>query len=297
MRFMLYFEKISSDFLKANRTVLKKNDTRLCDYSIGCLYLWSEHFNTLGCVENDTFFSMVYSETSDMFSYCFPIGNDAEAALKLIADDANSRKISPSFCYVPEEKLESVFSVFGMPKEVFFSEDWQDYLYPYKNFLGYNGKKLHTPRNHTNTFKRNYESRFEALSPLNVEIAKSFLINNRLEFSKGDTLSDAELDKAVNLIDEALCMGLSGGLLYVGNECIGLTMGEVISDTLHIHTEKALKAYDGSFQMLAMNFAAMMQAPHISYINRQEDMGLEGLRRSKLSYRPCALLKKYSLKY
>ena len=297
MNVMLYFEKITPAFLKANRAVINRTGIRLCDYSVGCLYLWSESFHTFGCIENDTFFSAVYADNETNFYYGFPIGGDIGMAFKLIADDADKRKLSPCFCYVPEERLESVFSIFGKQKEITFNEDWQDYLYPYKNFLGFNGKKLHTPRNHLNAFNKNSESRFEALSSSNAETAKAFLVNNRDEFSKGDSLSKSELDNAINFIDDVFSLGLNGGLLYANNDCIGLTIGEVISDTLHIHTEKALKAYDGSFQALAMNFAVMMQNPSVKYINRQEDMGIEGLRRSKTSYRPCTLLKKYTIKY
>lgn len=62
-----------------------------------------------------------------------------------------------------------------------------------------------------------------------------------------------------------------------------------------MHIEKALRDFSGAYQTLAMCFAESMKLPGVNFINRQDDTGDEGLRKSKLSYKPCALLDKFTL--
>ena len=81
----------------------------------------------------------------------------------------------------------------------------------------------------------------------------------------------------------------------MSNVVVGLTAGEIVGDTLHVHIEKALRDFSGAYQTLAMCFAESMKLPGVNFINRQDDTGDEGLRKSKLSYKPCALLDKFTL--
>ena len=73
----------------------------------------------------------------------------------------------------------------------------------------------------------------------------------------------------------------------------GFAIGEVIGDTLYDHVEKADSSVIGAYQTLVNCYAVANR--HVKYMNREEDCGVEGLRRSKISYRPCALLKKYTV--
>ena len=88
---------------------------------------------------------------------------------------------------------------------------------------------------------------------------------------------------------------MSGAVLRAEGEIIGLTLGEIYKDTVIVHTEKALKEVAGAYQTLALGYQKMMPDT-VKYINREEDMGLMGLRRSKLSYSPIRLDYKYTLK-
>jgi hypothetical protein len=89
--------------------------------------------------------------------------------------------------------------------------------------------------------------------------------------------------------------GFVGGVLKVGGKVVAFTIGEVVNDTLFIHIEKASREYAGIYETLSLLFARDLTDKNIEYINREEDVGDEGLRKSKMSYNPIALLDKYNV--
>jgi hypothetical protein len=82
----------------------------------------------------------------------------------------------------------------------------------------------------------------------------------------------------------------------VDGKIVGMSIGECLNDTLFIHIEKCLREYEGSYPMLVRSFAREYVTDNIKYINREEDDGDIGLRTSKQSYHPVALLKKYTVR-
>ena len=87
-------------------------------------------------------------------------------------------------------------------------------------------------------------------------------------------------------------------LLKSDNEVIAFTIGEIVDDVLMVHIEKANREYDGSFPTIQKLFATYcLENYNIKFINREDDAGDEGLRKSKLSYKPINLIKKYRFEY
>ena len=84
-------------------------------------------------------------------------------------------------------------------------------------------------------------------------------------------------------------------MLLVDGEIVGFSLGEIIGATLFPHIEKADRDYEGCYQMLVAQFAQQFAHEGISFINREDDTGDLGLRTSKLSYHPVALLEKYTV--
>ena len=85
---------------------------------------------------------------------------------------------------------------------------------------------------------------------------------------------------------------LLGGILKIQNKIIAISVGEIINDTLFIHIEKANRMFLGAYQMINNEFAKYY-AKDVTYINREEDVGDDGLRKAKLMYNPIKILKKY----
>ena len=162
-----------------------------------------------------------------------------------------------------------------------------EYIYDANSLLTLSGKKLHTKRNHVNTFKNTYNYRTEKIDSHNLAEAADFVYAH--------CNSDEESVAMHRFFDAYLSLNVVGMLLYVDNQLVAVTAGEFINDeTALIHLEKADTDFSGAYaavnQLFIENYFATAK-----YVNREEDMGIEGLRRAKMSYRPSFLLEKYQI--
>ena len=175
--------------------------------------------------------------------------------------------------------------------------DGFDYVYLLDQLVTLAGRKFSAKRNHINRFKKNYSWVFEPISPDNL--AECWEMN--VEWCKTHGC-----EEDVQLINEYCAvrrcfenytdLGLEGGLLRIEGKVKAFTMGERLnSDTYDIHIEKAIDSFHGAYQMINREFAALVQKnhPELIYVNREEDMGFEGLRKAKLFYYPVRLEEKY----
>ena len=87
-------------------------------------------------------------------------------------------------------------------------------------------------------------------------------------------------------------LGLRGGLLFADDKPVGFSLASLLRpDTANVHIEKALADYDGAYAAINQQFA-QHELGDVLFINRENDMGLEGLRKAKQSYAPCRLEEK-----
>lgn len=292
---MLKFKPITTEMLCEFKKHPFPDDLRLCDYAPGCMALWSSNYNMLGCVRDCTLYCLSRPEPDNCF-YTMPVcGKGLDSALDAVAMDSKESGRQLKFCCVPEEYVDRIRQhFFGRPVKISCDQTWSDYLYPYENFCGYKGKSLHGQRNHINRFMREHpDFEFRSMTAANIGLARRFMVDNRSEFDKDEALAEAELANLNSIFDSFDALGLFGGLLFADSTLQGFTIGEPIGDTLHIHVEKSLTRFTGAYQMLAMCFAEFMRSDQLIYINRQDDAGDEGLRKSKQEYKPCRMLDKY----
>jgi hypothetical protein len=295
---MLEYKQFDHQAMAEIRPLLDLQEYRSCDYTVGGIYMWREFFRQAYAVKDGMLISSAdYLDNGVCFGV--PVGSgDLKAALEAVKADCAERKRPLRFCCVTEEGLAQLTETLGQPSKTIEYRDWADYLYPYENFLGYHGKKLVTPRNHCNRFMRDYPQYiYRAMDASMIGEAKRFLQENAPSFDKAAPLAKEEFIRAVEVLDHFELFGFSGGLLSVDGKTIGLSVGETIGDTLYVHIEKALTEFSGAYPMLAMLFAKQNASEKLLYINREDDSGDEGLRRSKTEYRPCCLIKKYVVCY
>ena len=198
--------------------------------------------------------------------------------------------ILPRFSFVPQAAVR-YFEGYTAAK----LEGWSDYLYDAAELAALPGRRFHRKRNKCNKFYRDYpDYRLERIGIENIAQAEGFFS----EFYAHNNKEERHYGAEAALIEKALRhfsdYGLEGALLYVGQVCVAMTIGEIIGDTLFVHVEKADRAYDGSYEAINNLFVRAF-ANEIRYINREEDMGDEGLRQAKLAYNPVALLDKYEM--
>jgi hypothetical protein len=164
-----------------------------------------------------------------------------------------------------------------------------DYLYLKDDLANLQGKKFHKKRNHVNAFLNNYEYDERALTPDNVDDALGIL-----EAWQRDREDRADYAAAREALERHDTLDLRGYLVYVDGQPAAYTLGEPLmrGRSFVVHFEKALDGYRGIYQFINKAFATILPR-HYQWINREQDLGDEGLRQSKMTYRPSGFVKKY----
>ncbi|MFW5828037.1 MAG: DUF2156 domain-containing protein [Alkalispirochaeta sp.] len=164
-----------------------------------------------------------------------------------------------------------------------------DYLYRREDLALLQGRKFHKKRNHVNAFINNYEYDERALTPANVHDAIGIL--DAWQQTQTDWADYAAAREALERYAE---LELKGYLVYVDDQPAAYTVGEPLmkGKSFVVHFEKALDGYRGVYQFINKAFATILPR-HYHWINREQDLGDEGLRQSKMTYRPSGFVKKY----
>jgi hypothetical protein len=193
-----------------------------------------------------------------------------------------------SFFPIPEEWL----SHFPQDEFLVTCDDGEsDYIYLTENMASFKGKQYTRHRNHLNQFNSLYAQQAQSISKNNVLQAKTVLQDWQDESKLGVNKTDFEQClAALELFEE---LALWGVLYYIENEPAGFIIGEPLnSDTFVLHFAKASKKYHGIYEFM-FNDSAKRLVTQYKYLNLEEDMGNKNLRRTKDSYGPAMLLKKY----
>lgn len=171
-------------------------------------------------------------------------------------------------------------------------EGSRDYIYLRERLVSLSGKSLQSKRNHINKFERLYpDFTYEPLTSGHLEECLALVDAWRSASTETDGRDD-ERQMIVRTLSHCEELELLGGALRVGGELVAFSYGSPINaTTFGIHVEKANVAYEGAFTMINRELARRIPE-QFTYINREEDLGLEGLRKSKMSYKPDLLLSK-----
>lgn len=284
------FKKATKSDYSTICSYLKNCNIPICDFTPGAFIMWHSFYNMEFCVF-DNFLYLRDGGSSP--SYSIPIGQgDFKKAVSNLLPFANNGKLY--FNNVTVDNLLRLRKVFSRRCIKYkFNRDAADYIYIAENMVTFAGKKLSTMRNHVNRFKKDYpDYKFVKMDESNFDRVKNFV----KDFSeKKENLSDeaaAEIESIYTLIDNINYTDWCGGFIELDGKIIAISIGEYCGDTLVIHVEKADISYSGCYQIMVNEFAKAFVKQGINYINREDDMGLEGLRKSKLAYRPIRLIDK-----
>ena len=158
------------------------------------------------------------------------------------------------------------------------------------------GKKYHSKRNHIKNLQKLYEYNLEELNENNKN---DFLKTAKLWFEASEKTEETsvELNGIKKLLDNINIINVLGAAIKVNGEIVAFSLATKINDeTVNIHIEKALPEYRGAYPVINQEFAKIL-SKDFKYINREDDVGIEGLRKAKLSYKPTILLKKYEITF
>ncbi|GHV28601.1 hypothetical protein FACS18948_7400 [Clostridia bacterium] len=169
-----------------------------------------------------------------------------------------------------------------------------DYVYETSALINLQGRDLHAKRNHINKFNNLFQGRYSFEEYTLENFAECMDAYYRWFSEHGE---DAELQPERLSVENALrncaALGLRGGLIRVDGKVEAFTIGErITSDMCLIHIEKANTHVQGLFSVINQQYLQYI-FPDTTWVNREEDMGIEGLRRAKRSYRPARMIEKY----
>ena len=198
-----------------------------------------------------------------------------------------------SILYFAHEQLEMLTELFGGEFDYELDSDSSDYIYSTEKLINLSGKKYHQKRNHLARFNE-YDWKFSLITEKDFDDCITFCTNTYNMKNAIDSQSGIAEQYAINTyfsyFDE---LGLVGGIIRINDDIKAVTIGEKLnSNTFCTHIEKADTSYQGIYVGINNEFAKNA-AYGCEYINREEDLGLEGLRRSKMSYHPEFLLEKH----
>lgn len=290
---MIQFKDIELSDREAITSITMKSPRRNCDLSFSNLCSWRFLYDTQYAIKDGFLFFKFWANGS--LAYMMPVGegNLKQGVIELIQDANKEGKPFRMLgvCQNMKADLEEI-----LPNRFAFvtSNDYADYVYLREDLATLKGKKLQSKRNHINKFKRlypNYEyaeittDNISECLKLEEEWCK---VNDCHEF-QGTGNERRALTYALNNFHE---IGLYGGLLRVDGKIVAFTFGMPINaDTFGTHVEKADTTIEGAYTMINQEFAKHIPEQY-TYINREEDLGIPGLRKAKMSYNPTMLLKK-----
>lgn len=291
---MLSFTPVTTDNILSLRPYIESQAFRTCDYTLGAIFQWRAYFETRYALSAGMLV-MLADYAEDGWGYTYPVGDgDMAKALSAIEEDARETGRPLVYCAVPDAGVPVLQAHYGDRCVVETRRDWADYLYVASDLIEFPGKRYHTQRNHLNRFLRdNPEHRFVPVTADTLPEAVAFLDGYEQHTPVDKVIEAEEMLRAKELLRDALFLGQKAGYLVAGDTIVALAIGETIGDTLYVHVEKARLDFPGAYQAIVSLFADYAKTPETRFINREDDSGEEGLRYSKLAYRPCELLSKH----
>ena len=264
-----------------------------CEYNFANLFLWGRQKFTIH-QGNLTFFCQFNRKSI----YLFPLGGDIRPTLDAIISDAQKRGIPcriNGLSQSDKERLEQWY-----PGQFYFEPDRDsfDYIYSIDALAELKGKKLQRKRNHCNHFHLLHPN--AATTPITDENTPQVLAMVQQWYARRKAadptasfhLEEVAITKALRYRKE---LGMEGLILQEKGQVIAMTLGSPLAhDTFDVHFEKAFDSYLGAYAVINREFARYLKEkyPALQWLDREDDMGLEGLRKAKLSYCPDHLIEK-----
>jgi hypothetical protein len=268
---------------------------QLCNYTFANMIIWSSTYSPVYTIIDGMLVIISQSEGKQYFN--FPLGNgDAKQVISKLLQYTKEKEIPFKMINITEEM--KVFLEENYPDKFsyLFSPDYSDYLYNMSDLLLLQGKKYQSKRNHINKFKKLYDYQYNSMTqqdiPECMEMHKQWALKHCKDGNTGLENEICATIKALQLFNK---LELKGGVLRVDRKVVAFTLGQAINNsTFDVCVEKALSEYEGAYSFINQQFVEhQLSAYH--YVNREEDVGEEGLRKAKLSYNPVKLIHKYSI--
>ncbi len=297
---MISFHKAEAADRAWAHEILKACTYPGAEYAFSCMYLWSDYFGELGRAGE---FLTQHASWRGREVYLYPAGRgDVREAIEAIRQDAAERGGPMRLRSLTNETKQELETLYPGRFDFKPCRNSFDYIYTVEELSELHGKKLQSKRNHCNRFEDEFPDWFTApITDDNLPQCRQMLQSwyqmhepavNERELDQLQ-LEKAALERAFAHFDE---LEMDGLLLSDGERIIAFSIGSRMNETYYdVGFEKAFSDVNGAYAMINREFSRMIaeKYPQVQFLNREDDMGSEGLRRAKESYQPTLLLEKY----
>ncbi|MDR0222217.1 MAG: phosphatidylglycerol lysyltransferase domain-containing protein [Oscillospiraceae bacterium] len=272
--------------------LLRLSGYRGCEYSFGSNYMWSRVYDIKIARYKDFYL------IKNKFGFTFPAGRgDVGEIVGVLREYCASGGNALCFSSMNREVMETLKAAYSDEIEITTNRDYYDYVYDFDALANLSGKKLHAKRNHLNRFYENNWA-FEPVTPENIgECAE---MSERWSEERGvnsDKDKKKEFEAVTRGLESFFDLGFIGGLIRVDGEVRAYSFGEPLNgDTFVVHVEKALTQTRGIYAAINREFVNYA-CRGFKYVNREEDMGAENLRKAKMSYCPAFMVEKFRVAF
>lgn len=292
---MIDFQKLDLSRREEYKDFLMSGGERGCEYSFANLNLWGRQ---LGAFVGS--YLVLFSQFERRSIYPFPVGKgDIRPALDAVIQDARMRGILCRFSGLTAADCATLEELYPGKFQFHPDRDSCDYVYAIEDLALLPGRKFQKKRNHLNRFRQTHpQCKALPLDDGNLAAAQEMVASwyesrQALDPDMDYALEKRAMKRAFARMEE---LGLEGMVLEENGQILAMTMGSPLSaDTFDIHFEKALETVDGAYAAINQAFASHLQSkyPSLRFLNREDDMGLPGLRKAKLSYCPHHMVVKF----
>ena len=288
------FHRLTVADRQAVQAISLQSGRRNCNFTFANLVGWQSWFGTEVCVLDDAVVLRFSLDGQRAYMLCMQ-GVPSCELLKALCDDSSHNLILLGLEDDAALQLRQNACLEGIIVDVKSERDQYDYIYKRDDLALLQGGKLKAKRNHVNRFNALYPGyEYRPLTPDLFDDCRKLVTTWQDEKehenpSWGDTIQ-AEHDVMETIFAHWDELGMLGGSIYVDGRMVAFTYGSAVTDdTFDVCMEKADRDIEGAFSVINQQFCAHLPEKYI-FVNREEDMGLEGLRKAKLSYHPEMLL-------
>ena len=298
-----YFKEITIEDREILNPYFDLVDYEACEYNFNTLYMWQHAYKTAYYV-GDNFAVLVGEYDGEVFSI-LPLAKkeDLPKVIDFVLDYFKEIEEKLYFRGITEEVVDYLKEQYGDRFEYAAERDIFDYVYDGEILRTLKGRKNSKKRNHINYFLSEYEGRFEyrLLGKADFDDCRQLLDDWTVNKEENNNIEEGVDDERLGIeklfahYDE-VCDRLKIAGIYIDGKLEAFTMGELLNKNMAlIHIEKANPEIRGLYPYINQQFL-VHEFPEVEFVNREEDMGIEGLRKAKLSYHPCKLVEKYTVR-
>ena len=295
-RAMIEFRPVRLEDRATIERFTMSSDITNCDLSFANMFCWQEVYHSAWAIVDGFLVIRFHIDGGDRLGYMQPVGEgDCARIIPALREDAHAHGQRLRIIGLTDRGREMIrqmhIGLFAFESD----RALEDYVYAADDLRNLPGRRYQPKRNHINRFMAEYpDYRYEELTPDRFDECMQL----EREWRRNHEGHTSELCAEQRAMQRAFAhfaeLGMTGGCIYVGERMVAFTYGSAVNDhTFDTHVEKADTDYDGAFTVINCLFARHLPE-RFTLINREEDLGIEGLRRAKLSYHPAVIQHKFT---